>query len=236
MNELIETPKPLTKVALNYATSTQGLVALSGMAIPLGMWAAGFLTMAWGVGLSVPVAIISFLISVVAFGWPEATLPESEWMQENLALSNVPTIDFAKRTNEKMRSWAGSPEAKNRLPQEAQKLLLNFCSLITNLISQIEEKKESIPSNLSFEVFRIATVHMPNALQSYLSIPQHHAASMINEDGKTANMMLTASMKDLITTIQKTDLAINAKNLEKLEIETKFLTEKYGTKHNIVEH
>lgn len=86
---------------------------------------------------------------------------------------------------------------QGRLPASLQTKVLDLCRQLTILLDQWERSKGELSLEESFHARHIAMSYLPDALKTYLSIPQQFAMTKVLSNGKTAQDTFNATLDDL---------------------------------------
>ena len=90
---------------------------------------------------------------------------------------------------------------QNRLPASLQAKVLDLCKQLNSLLDQWERSKGHLSLEESFHARHIALTYLPDALKTYLSIPQQFAQTKRLTNGQTAQETFTATLDELNTKV-----------------------------------
>ena len=183
-----------------------GLVGLSGLAVALLGYAAGFT--AGGLWM----------------GFPKLAGP----MWESLEFS-----DEGDAREAMSRALAGvrglvdyNPE--KRLPASLQAKVVELCNGLEGLLAQWERSKGSLSLQESFHARHIAISYLPDALKTFLSIPAQYAASRVLENGKTAQDTFRDTLAELEGKVKQLGDDLASQDAHAFLVHSRFLQDKFG--------
>ncbi|MES2946238.1 MAG: hypothetical protein V4772_25490 [Pseudomonadota bacterium] len=196
-------------------------MALATLALLLG---------AWGLGAAVSLALAAmgygagFGIGGLWWGWPQ--LAVNPW--DELAFED----DGDTRSN--MVNALGAVRQlvnynpDDRLPASLQSKALELCQQLGALLEQWERSKGQLSLEESFHARHIALTYLPDALKTYLSIPQKFATTQILANGKTAQATFSATLEDLSHKVNQLAEDLAAQDAQAFLSHSQFLKEKFG--------
>jgi len=115
----------------------------------------------------------------------------------------------------------------NRLPADLQAKVLNLCKQLIALLEQWERSKGSLSLEESFHARHIALKYLPDALKTYLSIPQEFALYKVLDNGKTAHGTFNATLEELSQKVVELGEDLASQDAQAFLSHSRFLTEKF---------
>lgn len=109
--------------------------------------------------------------------------------------------------------------------------LLRLCDDIEAMLAQWERSKAQLPIEDAFHARHIALRYLPDALKSFWSIPAQFASSRPLENGLTAEATLGKTVDELGQKVLQLTDALAKHDAQAFLDHSRFLTEKFGTKH-----
>jgi hypothetical protein len=116
---------------------------------------------------------------------------------------------------------------ENRLPASLQAKVLNLCKQLSALLDQWERSKGSLSLEESFHARHIALTYLPDALKTYLSIPQQFALHKTLDNGKTAHDTFNATLDDLSQKVAELAEDLASQDAQAFLSHSRFLQEKF---------
>jgi hypothetical protein len=178
--------------------------------------------------LGLGVALVGYAAGFVAgglwFGFPWGKEPEWEALQftdegdareaMGRALSGV------------RRLTEHNPD--NRIPASLQARVLDLCKSLEALLDQWERSRGSLSLQDSFHARHIAIRYLPEALNTYLSIPASYATSQVLANGKTAQDTFKDTIVELEAKVRQLGHDLASQDAHAFLVHSKFLSEKFG--------
>jgi len=179
-------------------------------------------TMGFGVALLGYVA--GFIVGGIWLGFPSTQEPAWEALQfsdEGDAREAMErALDGVRRLTEH------NPE--NRIPASLQARVLALCKALEGLLQQWERSKGKLSLQDSFHARHIAISYLPDALNTYLSIPASFATSKVLENGKTAQDTFRDTLVELEAKVGQLGDDLAAQDAHAFLVHSKFLNQKFG--------
>lgn len=119
---------------------------------------------------------------------------------------------------------------QKRLPASVQTKVLDLCQQLTQLLEQWERSQGQLSLEEGFHARHIALSYLPDALKTYLSIPQNFATTKRLENGRTAQETFAATIDDLQSKVQQLSEDLAGQDAQAFVNHSKFLQEKFGEK------
>lgn len=114
-----------------------------------------------------------------------------------------------------------------RLPPSLQAKVLTLCQQLGDLLDQWERSHGSLSLEESFHARHIALSYLPDALKTYLSIPQQFAMTQRLANGQTAQETFSATMDDLSDKVAQLGQDLASQDAQAFLNHSKFLQEKF---------
>jgi hypothetical protein len=183
-----------------------GLVGLSGLAVAVLGYAAGFV--AGGLWL----------------GFPSLRAPTWETLEFSDEGDAREAMERALHGVRQLTQY----NPANRIPASLQSRVLELCTALEELLHQWERSRGSLSLQDSFHARHIAIRYLPEALNTYLSIPPAYATTRIIEDGKTAQDIFKDSIAELEGKVRQLGDDLASQDAHAFLVHSKFLKQKFG--------
>jgi hypothetical protein len=118
----------------------------------------------------------------------------------------------------------------NRIPASLQARVLELCKALEGLLFQWERSKGSLSLQDSFHARHIAISYLPDALNTYLSIPASYATTKVLANGKTAVDTFKDALGELESKVRQLGDDLASQDAHAFLVHSKFLSEKFGAK------
>lgn len=118
---------------------------------------------------------------------------------------------------------------QGRLPASLQGKVTNLCQQLNLLLDQWERSKGQLSLEEGFHARHIALTYLPDALKTYLSIPQQFAQTRRLANGHTAQETFTATLDDLSTKVQELSEDLATQDAQAFLNHSRFLQEKFNS-------
>jgi hypothetical protein len=183
-----------------------GLVGLSGLAVA---------ALGYGAG---------FAVGGLWFGWPRLDAPEWEALQ---------FTDEGDAREAMGRALHGVRQLTqhnpgNRLPASLQGRVLELCKALEGLLQQWERSRGTLSLQDGFHARHIAISYLPEALNTYLSIPASYAATRVLENGKTAQDTFRDTLAELEAKVRELGDDLASQDAHAFLVHSRFLQQKFG--------
>jgi hypothetical protein len=116
----------------------------------------------------------------------------------------------------------------NRLPASLQSKALDLCQQLAALLEQWERSRGQLSLEEGFHARHIALTYLPDALKTYLSIPQKFATTQILANGQTAQATFNATLDDLSRKVSQLAEDLAGQDADAFLTHSRFLKEKFG--------
>ena len=117
---------------------------------------------------------------------------------------------------------------QNRLPASLQAKVLDLCKQLTQLLDQWERSKGQLSLEEGFHARHIALSYLPDALKTYMSIPQQFAMSKRLDNGQTAQETFNATLDDLTRKVAQLSEDLATQDAQAFLSHSQFLHEKFN--------
>jgi hypothetical protein len=202
---------PANWSGLAFAMATIVLVALGWLSAS---WL-GVAALAYGVG---------FACGGMWFGWPQLSGPA--WEEIRFA-DDDDSREAAKRALVGIRRLVTSNPGR-RLPAMVGAKLLKLCDDIELMLAQWDRAQGEWSVEDTFHARHIAVRYLPDALQSFWSIPAEFATTKPLANGLTAEAVLGQTVEELTGKVRELNDALAARDAQAFLDHSKFLSEKFG--------
>lgn len=118
---------------------------------------------------------------------------------------------------------------QGRLPASLQTKVLDLCRQLSILLDQWERSKGELSLEESFHARHIAMSYLPDALKTYLSIPQPFAMTKVLSNGKTAQDTFNTTLDDLSHKVTQLGEDLASQDAQAFLNHSQFLHEKFKT-------
>lgn len=118
----------------------------------------------------------------------------------------------------------------NRLPASLQAKVLELVKQLGTLLDQWERSKGNLSLEESFHARHIALSYLPEALKTYLSIPQQFATTKLLSNGQTAQDTFRATLDDLGIKVGMLIDDLASQDAQAFLNHSQFLNEKFKAK------
>lgn len=115
-----------------------------------------------------------------------------------------------------------------RLPASLQTRVLELCSSLEALLQQWERSRGQLSLEDSFDARRIAITYLPEALNTYLSIPAQYARTRVLANGKTALDTFSDSIVELQAKVNQLGEDLASQDARAFLEHSQFLRTKFG--------
>jgi hypothetical protein len=117
---------------------------------------------------------------------------------------------------------------ENRIPASLQTRVLELCKALDELLQQWERSKGSLSLQDSFHARHIAISYLPEALNTYLSIPARYATTRLLDNGKTAVDTFKDTVAELEAKVRQLADDLAAQDAHAFLVHSKFLSQKFA--------
>jgi hypothetical protein len=117
---------------------------------------------------------------------------------------------------------------QGRLPASLQSKVQDLCKQLTLLLDQWERSKGQLSLEEGFHARHIALSYLPDALKTYMSIPQQFAMSKRLDNGQTAQETFNATLDDLTRKVAQLSEDLATQDAQAFLSHSQFLHEKFN--------
>lgn len=182
-----------------------GLLGTAGLGVALLGYAAGWVV--GGLWLGIP-------------SWNAAEWEALDFKDEGDAREAMErALDGVRRLTE------FNPE--NKIPASLQARVLALCKALDELLHQWERSKGNLSLQDSFHARHIAISYLPEALNTYLSIPARYATTRLLDNGKTAVDTFKESIIELEAKVGQLGDDLAGQDAHAFLVHSKFLSQKF---------
>lgn len=178
--------------------------------------------------LGLGVALVGYAAGFVAgglwFGFPWGKEPEWEALQ--FSDEGDAREAMGRALSGVRRLTEHNPD--NRIPASLQARVLALCQSLEGLLDQWERSRGSLSLQDSFHARHIAISYLPDALNTYLSIPAAYATSKVLANGKTAQDTFKDTLVELEGKVRQLGDDLASQDAHAFLVHSKFLSEKFG--------
>ena len=177
-----------------------------------------------GLGVALLGYAAGFVIGGLWLGFPSSKAPEWEALQfsdegdAHQAMERA--LDGVRRLTE------FNPE--NRIPASLQARVIELCRSLDGLLQQWERSRGTLSLQDSFHARHIAISYLPDALNTYLSIPVAFATTQVLDNGKTAQDTFKDTLAELESKVQQLGDDLASQDAQAFLTHSKFLHQKFG--------
>lgn len=118
---------------------------------------------------------------------------------------------------------------ENRIPASVQARVLELCKALDDLLRQWERSKGSLTLEDSFHARHIALSYLPDALNTYLSIPARYASTRLLDNGRTAVDTFKDTIGDLEGKVRQLADDLAAQDAHAFLVHSRFLQQKFAS-------
>jgi len=177
-----------------------------------------------GLGVAVLGYVVGFVIGGLWLGWPSTAAPAWEELQFKDEGDAREAMERALDGVRKLTDY--NPE--NRIPASLQARVLELCKALEDLLHQWERSKGNLSLQDSFHARHIAISYLPEALNTYLSIPAKFATSRVLDNGKTAVETFKDTITELEGKVRQLGDDLAAQDAHAFLVHSKFLSQKFA--------
>lgn len=207
---------------LNAPASWCGLMAATGVLVLqalglMGAWGIGVTALGYGAGLAA---------GAWRWGWP-STRPQA-WPALQFEDGDDARESMGRALTGVRRLTHDNPG--ERIPAPLVQRIQRLCERLEGLLDQWERSRGQLSLQDSFHARHIAISYLPQALNSYLSIPSQFATTQLLTNGKTAQTTFEGVLADLESKVDQLALDLATQDAQAFLRHSEFLTQKFGHK------
>lgn len=117
---------------------------------------------------------------------------------------------------------------ENKIPASLQARVLELCKGLDELLQQWERSKGNLSLQDSFHARHIAISYLPEALNTYLSIPARFATTRVLDNGKTAVDTFKDTITELEGKVRQLGDDLASQDAHAFLVHSKFLSQKFA--------
>ncbi|MCE4537440.1 hypothetical protein LXT12_09275 [Pelomonas sp. P7] len=207
---------------LNAPANWCGLLAATGVLVLKGL---GFLG-SWGLGVAALGYAAGLAGGALWWGWPSTR--EDAWE----ALQFDDAGDAREAMGRALAGVRGLTEHNpgGRIPAPLAQRIMHLCKRLEGLLDQWERSKGSLSLQETFHARHIAISYLPQALNTYLSIPPQFATTKLLANGKTAQTTFEGVLAELETKVEQLGDDLASQDAQAFLRHSEFLNQKFGNK------
>ena len=177
-----------------------------------------------GLGVAALGYLAGFVVGGLWLGFPSSKAPEWEALQFSDEGDAREAMERALQGVRRLTEY--NPE--NRIPASLQTRVLELCKALEGLLHQWERSKGNLSLQDSFHARHIAISYLPDALNTYLSIPAAFATTKVLENGKTAQDTFKETLAELESKVGQLGDDLASQDAHAFLVHSKFLNQKFG--------
>jgi hypothetical protein len=213
----------LSEALTRFLFSPANWTGLAFSLVAVALVALGLLSTTW-LAIAVLAYGVGFVCGGLWLGWPQLSGPA--WDELRFA-DDDDSRDAAKRALAGIRRLVNANPGR-RLPAMVGAKLLKLCDDIELMLAQWERAQGQWSVEDTFHARHIAVRYLPDALQSFWSIPAEFATTKRLENGLTAEAVLGQTVDELSGKVRELNDALAAHDAQAFLDHSKFLSEKFG--------
>ena len=207
---------------LNAPANWCGLLAATGVLVLkalglLGGWALGLAALGYGVGL---------LGGALWWGWPSTR--EDAWEALKFEDEGDAREAMGRALDGVRRLTEHNPG--QRIPIRLSQRIQQLCQRLEALLDQWERSKGQLSLQETFHARHIAISYLPQALNTYLSIPPQFATTKLLANGKTAQATFEGVLAELELKVEQLGDDLASQDAQAFLRHSEFLNQKFGNK------
>jgi hypothetical protein len=178
-----------------------------------------------GLGVALLGGVAGFVVGGLWLGFPRLSGPAWEELQFKDEGDAREAMERALQGVRKLTEF--NPD--NRIPGSLQTRVLELCTLLEGLLQQWERSKGSLSLQDSFHARHIAISYLPEALNTYLSIPARFAATKVLDNGKTAVDTFKDTLLELESKVRQLGDDLASQDAQAFLLHSKFLHQEFAS-------
>jgi len=207
---------------LNAPANWCGLLAATGVLV---LKALGLLG-----GLGLGVAALGYagglVVGAMWWGWP--SFKEAEWEALEFKDEGDAREAMSRALSGVRRLTEHNPG--HRIPGPLATRIQHLCTKLESLLDQWERSKGQLPLQESFHARHIAISYLPDALNTYLSIPPQFATKKLLSNGMTAQVTFEGVLAELEGKVEQLGDDLAGQDAQAFLRHSEFLKQKFGAK------
>lgn len=177
-----------------------------------------------GLGVAMLGYAAGFVIGGLWLGFPSTKAPEWEALQFSDEGDAREAMERALDGVQRLTEF--NPD--KRIPASLQARVLALCKALEGLLQQWERSRGTLSLQDSFHARHIAISYLPDALNTYLSIPAAYATTQLLDNGKTAQDTFKDTLAELETKVRQLGDDLASQDAQAFLVHSKFLHQKFG--------
>jgi hypothetical protein len=177
-----------------------------------------------GLGVAALGYVAGFVIGGLWLGFPSTKEPAWEALQFSDEGDAREAMERALSGVRRLTEY--NPD--NRVPASLQARVLGLCQALEGLLQQWERSKGNLSLQDSFHARHIAIRYLPEALNTYLSIPAAYASTKVLKNGKTAQDTFKDTLAELENKVVQLGEDLASQDAQAFLTHSTFLTQKFG--------
>lgn len=207
---------------LNAPANWCGLLAATGVLVLkalglLGTWGLGVAALGYGAGLAA---------GALWWGWPSTK--EDAWEALKFDDEGDAREAMGRALSGVRRLTEHNPG--NRIPAPLAQRIQRLCERLEGLLDQWERSRGQLSLQETFHARHIAISYLPQALNTYLSIPPQFATTKLLANGKTAQTTFEGVLAELETKVEQLGDDLASQDAQAFLRHSEFLNQKFGRK------
>ncbi|WP_422017681.1 hypothetical protein [Roseateles sp.] len=207
---------------LNAPANWAGLLAATGVLV---LKALGFLG-GWGLGLAALGYVAGLLGGALWWGWPSTK--QDDWEALKFEDEGDAREAMGRALSGVRRLTEHNPG--QRIPFQLAQRIQRLCERLEGLLDQWERSKGQLSLQETFHARHIAISYLPEALNTYLGIPQQFATTKLLANGKTAQTTFEGVLAELELKVEQLGDDLASQDAQAFLRHSEFLNQKFGPK------
>ncbi|MFO1226793.1 hypothetical protein [Roseateles sp.] len=178
--------------------------------------------------LGLGVAALGYLGGLVVgglwWGWP--SFKEAEWEALQFKDEGDAREAMGRALDGVRRLTEYNPSG--RIPAPLAARIQQLCKRLEGLLDQWERSKGHLPLQESFHARHIAISYLPEALNTYLSIPPKFATTKLLANGQTAQQTFEGVLAELESKVEQLGDDLASQDAQAFLRHSEFLKQKFG--------
>ena len=209
---------------LNSPANWCGLLAATGVLVLKGLGLLGSL----GLGVAALGYVAGLVGGALWWGWPSTR--EDAWEALKFEDEGDAREAMGRALSGVRRLTEHNPG--NRIPAVLAQRIQQLCQRLEALLDQWERSKGHLSLQETFHARHIAISYLPQALNTYLSIPAQFATTKLLANGKTAQTTFEGVLAELETKVEQLGDDLASQDAQAFLRHSEFLNQKFGPKDN----
>lgn len=207
---------------INAPANWCGLLAATGVLVLKALGLLGGL----GLGVAALGYVGGLVVGAMWWGWP--SFKEAEWEALEFKDEGDAREAMGRALSGVRRLTEHNPG--NRIPAPLATRIQQLCSKLEALLDQWERSKGQLPLQESFHARHIAISYLPDALNTYLSIPPQFATKKLLSNGMTAQATFEGVLAELEGKVEQLGDDLAGQDAQAFLRHSEFLKQKFGAK------